>query len=140
MLTGKHRASIAIAAALVLTGAGVAVANGVTSPKPEAAKPSATAEATADPRAAELEKSVSDLLAQVGPLEAAVAASNVPVVPPAPAPRAATPSKSSSSASTPAPSATSDDPEPAAPAPAASTPSPTSTHEAESDEKGGSDD
>ena len=139
MLTGKHRASIAIAAALVLTGAGVAVANGVTSPKPEAAKPSATAEATTDPRAAELEKSVSDLLAQVGPLEAAVAASDVPLATPAaPAPRAA--ASNSSSASTPAPSATSDDPEPAAPAPTASTPSPTSTHEDESDEEGGSDD
>ena len=139
MLTGKHRASIAIATALVLTGAGVAVANGVTSPKPAAAKPSATAEVTADPRAAELEKSVSDLLAQVGPLEAAVAASNVPAPAPAPAPRAAAPAKSS--ASTPAATATSDDPAPAAPAPAASaTPTASPTHEPESDQKGGSDD
>ncbi|MBC7549448.1 MAG: hypothetical protein H7269_00845, partial [Cellulomonas sp.] len=99
MLTGKHRSSIAITAAVLLTGVGVAVATEVTSPEPApAATPSAIATATADPRAAELEKSVNSLLAQVGSLEAAVAANEIPVAPPAPVP-AARPSASSSSSS-----------------------------------------
>lgn len=81
MLTGKHRSSIAITAAILLTGVGVAIATAVTAPAPTPGSPSTTATTTADPRAAELEKSVSDLLAQVGPLEAAVAASEIPVAP-----------------------------------------------------------
>lgn len=85
MLTGKRRSLIAIGSAALLTGVGVAVANGVSSPAVPAPSPSATLGTTVDPRAAELERSVTDLLAQVDGLEAAVDASVVPVVPPAPA-------------------------------------------------------
>jgi len=131
-VNGKHRSSIAIAAAVLLTGAGVAaVANGITSPETaSAAEPTTAAAPTPDPREVALEQSVTDLLAQATNLQASIAA--IPEPAPA-APKTATRKSATTSGTAASPAA---EPEPA---PAAA-PSATATQSSDDSSKGGEDD
>ena len=121
-MNGKHRASIALTAALLLGAGAAVVVNGAAAAQPvHSTEPSPPAGAIPNPQSVELERSVSDLLAQVSDLEATMAAS----------PAAVLTAMSS-------PSATADDPAPAGPTgPAAAVPS-ASTSDRHGTEQGAS--